>query len=513
MSAPAVAEYGAQDIVDEKKDLGYESPVPSSIAAVDAVEKDWTDAEEKAVRRKLDLIIMPLLMLGFFVFQLERGNISSAITDTLFKDVGITQDQFNTGQGLLYLGIVLLEIPSQLVLQRVGPSRWISIQIAAFGLVATFQAWMNNYASYLATRILLGCVESGFIPGSLYTISRFYKRDELAARNAAFFLGSGLASATTGLFAYGILRLAGRGGYAGWQWLFIIEGLLAVGVAIFFFLVLPQSPQKPTPFLFPRLNYFNERERHILAARVVHDDAQKAQSASRIGPKEVWKTVSNPRIWPHVLIAVSLIAPTSALGSYVPTLIKGFGFDKLKANALSSVAGWVSLVATLSFGIFSDKTGWRGPSVVAAVGFFWLFWVAFQQVSLLPASARWTKYALIVMTQGFNAAYHPLNASWLSLNMITPQERSIAMAMFVMAANCGAAVGSQLLRADDAPLYRRGFRVSVALTAFGLAVAIAQHVQYRLSNRRLAAQREALGIDAEKADKGLSSEVRKPYVI
>ncbi|GAA5851755.1 hypothetical protein JCM8547_001196 [Rhodosporidiobolus lusitaniae] len=490
MSAPAVVEYGAHDVVnDEKADFsGTASPAPSTLDALEVPQKDWTNAEERAVRRKLDLVIMPLLMLGFFMFQLERGNISNAITSTLFKDVGINQDQFNTGQGLLYLGIVLLEIPSQMVLQKVGAARWISLQILAFGLVSTFQAWMNNYASFLVTRILLGCVESGFIPGSLYIISTFYKREELAARNAAFFLGSGLASALTGLFATGILRHAGSSGLAGWQLLFIIEGSLAIGVAIFFFLVLPQSPQAPTPFLFPRLHYFNERQRHILAARVIHDDAQKAKSASHIGIREIVKTVTNPRVLPHVFIAISLIAPTAALGSYVPTLIKGFGFPTLKANALSSVAGWISLVMTISFGIFSDKTGWRGPSVIAAVGCFWLFWVAFQQCSL--SSDRWLKYGLLVVTQGFNAAYHPLN----------------------MAANCGAAVGSQLLRADDAPTYRRGFKVCVGLTSFGLAVAIAQHIQYGLSNRRLESEREALGVDAEKADRGAAA-VRKPYVI
>ncbi|GAA6044205.1 hypothetical protein JCM8097_004671 [Rhodosporidiobolus ruineniae] len=489
MSAPAVAEFGAQDLVrPDEKDLDA-SPAASTIQSLDAVEKHWTDEEERAVRRKLDLIVMPLLMLGFFVFQLERGNISNAITSTLLKDVGITQNNFNTGQGVLYLGIVLLEIPSQVILQRVGPSRWISAQILAFGLVSTFQAWMNGYGSFLATRILLGVTESGYIPGSLYTISRFYKRDELASRNAAFFLGSGLASAVTGLFAYGILRLDGRNGYAGWQWLFIIEGCLALAVAVFFFLLLPQSPQHPTPFLFRRLHFFNERQRHILAARVVHDDAQKANSAKNIGGKAILQTVFNPRVWPHVLIAISLIAPTAAMGAYTPSLVKGFGFETLKVT---------------------DKTGWRGPSVILAVGFFWLWWVVFQQMSLLGADARWKKFALICLVQGFNAAYHPLNASWLSLNQITPQQRSIAMAMFVMAANCGAAVGSQLLRADDNPLYRRGFKVCVALSSFGLLVAIAQHVQYRLSNRRLDKLREERSADVEKSE---VEPVRKPYVI
>jgi hypothetical protein len=177
-----------------------------------------------------------------------------------------------------------------------------------------------------------GCVESGFIPGSLYIISTFYKREELAARNAAFFLGSGLASAVTGLFAFAILRHAGAGGYAGWQLLFIIEGCLAIGVAIFFFLVLPQSPQAPTPFLFPRLHYFNERQRYILAARVIHDDARKAEASKHISVKEIAATVTNPRVLPHVLLAITLIAPTAALGSYVPTLIKSFGFDTLKVR-------------------------------------------------------------------------------------------------------------------------------------------------------------------------------------
>lgn len=162
-------------------------------------------------------------------------------------DVGITQDQFNTGQALLYLGIILLEIPSNYCLQLLGPSIWISFQVFAFGLVATLQSFQKGYGGYLASRIMLGVVECGYIPGalgegsdssvriqtdvnsdipkgSLYVISTFYKRSELAARNSFFFLGSGLASATTGLLAYGILPLGDRfPSRHGWQWMMISE--------------------------------------------------------------------------------------------------------------------------------------------------------------------------------------------------------------------------------------------------------------------------------------------------
>jgi hypothetical protein len=97
--------------------------------------------------------------------QLERGNISNALTDNFLPNVGITQDQFNTGQSLLYLGIILLEIPSNYCLQLLGPSVWLSFQVFAFGLVATLQALQKGYGGYLASRIMLGVVECGYIPG------------------------------------------------------------------------------------------------------------------------------------------------------------------------------------------------------------------------------------------------------------------------------------------------------------------------------------------------------------
>lgn len=116
---------------------------------------------------RLDLIILPLLTLGFFCLQLDRGNIANAITDSFREDINITQDQFNVGQQMLSLGIVLFEIPSNMILYRVGPGKWLTLQLFLFGTVSTFQAWQNDYGSFIASRLLLGITESGFIPGGL----------------------------------------------------------------------------------------------------------------------------------------------------------------------------------------------------------------------------------------------------------------------------------------------------------------------------------------------------------
>ena len=105
----------------EQEDEKSSSSLPSPISTTPEPIFEYTEDEERKVRRKLNMIVLPLLFLGFYVFQLERGNIANALTDDFMIKVGITQDQFNTGQALLFVGIILGELPSQYVLQWIGP--------------------------------------------------------------------------------------------------------------------------------------------------------------------------------------------------------------------------------------------------------------------------------------------------------------------------------------------------------------------------------------------------------
>jgi MFS family permease len=154
------------------------------------IERDWTKEEEFRAKRKLDMIIMPLLTLGFFCLQLDRGNISNAITDNMMEDIGIDQNQFNVGQQMLSLGIVLFEIPSNMILYRVGPGKWLTLQLFLFGTVSTFQSFQNSYGSFIVSRLALGITESGFIPGGLWTLSTWYTRTETAKRVMIFYFGN-----------------------------------------------------------------------------------------------------------------------------------------------------------------------------------------------------------------------------------------------------------------------------------------------------------------------------------
>lgn len=118
-------------------------------------------------------------------------------------------------------GIIVSEIPANLILQRLGAPFWLTVQMGIWGTIALTQAWCTGLSSFYATRFLLGIFEGGYIPGAQYMLALFYTEDELARRTAVFYFGNYLATAVGSLIAAAVLRLGGTQGLSGWQWLFI----------------------------------------------------------------------------------------------------------------------------------------------------------------------------------------------------------------------------------------------------------------------------------------------------
>ncbi|KAK4669040.1 uncharacterized protein QC764_0108480 [Podospora pseudoanserina] len=152
-------------------------------------------------------------------------NLASTLTDGFAERSNLDQDTINLGSQLLFLDTVVLEIPSNMILQKLGPRKWIFSQILFFGLVGTLQILITNRADYLASRLCLGLAESGYIPRSIYTISTWYTSRKRTRRVAVFFIGMFGGNALSPLLASGILKLSGRHGLRDWQWLFLLEGL------------------------------------------------------------------------------------------------------------------------------------------------------------------------------------------------------------------------------------------------------------------------------------------------
>ncbi|KAK3905782.1 hypothetical protein C8A05DRAFT_30412 [Staphylotrichum tortipilum] len=439
----------------------------------------WTEAEEKALVRRIDFLVMPLLTLAFFALQLDRGNIGNAMTDFFLRDVGITQFQFNVGQQLLSAGIVILEIPSNIILYRVGPTVWIGAQILAWGFVAAFQAFQKGLGPFLATRLLLGLCEAGFIPAGLFTITRWYTREETTKRFSVYFLGNLFAGACSGLVAYGILQMRGICNLAGWQWLFLLEGLFTILVGIAFIAFFPLSTGKPVSIL--GIRYFSEREAQILQQRVLRDDPTKFQPRRNVTWGEIKDTLTNWRLLPHFFMTLLGMAPAHTMGAYAPLLVVSFGFDRLKSNAMLSIGAWALIVTNLLWGWAAAKTGQRGLMVFLGVLILWGFTIGNRV--LVGSSNGNLRFGILVTATAFQANWHAVNGSWMALNARSAGERSVTLAIFVMSANIAGIIGSQVFQAKDAPLYYTGWTVIVALISVALFCSIVANLQYRLLNK------------------------------
>ncbi|KAF7960815.1 hypothetical protein EAE96_000488 [Botrytis aclada] len=467
------------DSVDEDPTEKSDSELNKRLLAV-----EWHEDEEKQILKRLDFYLIPFVMIMFFTLNLDRGNISNALTDNMMKDLSMNQEIVNTGNSLVYVGICIGDIPANLMIQKVGADIWLPCQLLAWGLVATFQAFIKNKCGFLATRFLLGLCESGFIPGTLWYITKWYTKRELGKRTVLFFIGSYTANLLNGLIAYGLLRLRGRAGLTGWQWLFLIDGLatLTVGIATLF--LLPRDPSRGNSIIKLPLSSFTPRESEILLGRLVRDNPYNTDPRdSHLSQFQIVVSVlTDWKVWAHCSMALLGLKYSPPIGTYSPSIIKSFGFGTFNSNLLVMPNSTLLIITTFTLSWWSDKVNSRSiPIMFAAV---WLL-VGLIVLDTLPhTKSNWTFYAFLVFTDG-SPSWHPLNVAWLNANQPTPRRRAIAVALYMAMTNLSAVPASHIFQASDKPYYHKGFKVLFIMAAMAISVMVAMRFAYQWLNRRI----------------------------
>ncbi|KAH6994672.1 major facilitator superfamily domain-containing protein [Fusarium venenatum] len=447
--------------------------------------RDWTDKEEKKIKIKLDLVLLGNLMLGFFALQLDKTNISSAITTTFVKDIGITNNIVNNGNQLLLAAIVIFEIPSNMMLAKFGAPTWLTFQCFSWGLVATFQAFINNKTSFYATRFLLGLFEAGYLAGALVVIGMFYTKQEIALRMTVLYTANYVAAGTSSLIAAGIFNLDGASGLEGWQWLFLIDGIFTVFISFSFLFLLPRAPSWTRPLVnIPALDVFNDRERDIMSRRIRLEDGTRGEELSSFSTMEAIRYLyKNYYIWIHALVAFISLVPKGGLLLYGPTIVKNLGFDKFKANILVSVCNYALVVLALIAARVSDKVKLRGPICFICTAYALI--MAGVQYSLVLNNDKWAKYAVFVLFMAGNATFQGINSAWLSSNVRDTKAICVGQALVVMGANLGGLAGQQLFRDEDAPKYTNGVLAIMCFYAVTLVLVVLATGVYWNKNRKL----------------------------
>ncbi|KAJ5707148.1 hypothetical protein N7488_006949, partial [Penicillium malachiteum] len=373
-----------------------------------------------------DWQVLPLLLFGFATYQLDRTNISSALTGGLASAIGVDQNTINLGNQLMYIGVIVLEIPSNIVLHKVGPRWWIGGQVFIFGIIAATQVFIRNRTGFLLTRAILGLAEAGYIPGAMFTLSTWYTKEELTKRIAIFFFGMFGGTAVSPLLGAGLLRLNGRCGISGWQWIFLgryfamdglitvmtdsvaVEGIWSVTVSLMLMFLLPERSAYQ-----PKL--VDEKEG-------THEETPN----QRIPLAVVWKTLTTVYKWPHFLATACVFATWCPLTTYSPTIIMSLGFTRVQANALAAIGFLLTLPVVLFFTWLSDKMKKRGIAVMIAISAYLIALICLRTIQ--PHVGRWSKFGLWTTVNGLAVGYHPIHNAWIQMNSQSPEERSIGVA-------------------------------------------------------------------------------------
>ncbi|RSH94212.1 hypothetical protein EHS25_004015 [Saitozyma podzolica] len=473
------------------------------------IDVDYTPEEEKKAVRKVDFFVLPVVILCFLMLQFDRTNLGNAQTDGFATALKITTTQINLGQTLFTLGIVLLELPSNVVAKALGPNRWIPVIMLIWGVVTLCQAFLKDASGFYATRFLLAAGEAGFIPGMAWYLTRFYTNGELSLRLALYWSANSMAGMVAGPLALGILSgLTGRNGWHGWQYLFLIEGLMTIVVAIFAFLVLPAAPMDGGRSPVGRI--MSSREAEILAARAIRDDPKKAfPRGTKVALADVLDTFKDWRLYGHCAAALLSSVVLTPINTYGPSVIKSLGYTGYTANGMQAPGSAIGLIVSVALAWHSDRARERGLHIALAMalscaGCLWL--------ALAPSTVgKNVLYGGYLMTAGTMGTGQAINASWLS-SKFDERRRPIALACYVMSIQIAGFAGSNVFQANDAPRYTHGLTICGACAIAGAVVMVAWKFLYMWDDKRAASSQvdvpEPVSLSRDEiTEKGSQSEI------
>jgi D-galactonate transporter len=313
--------------------------------------------------RKVAWRIVPFLCMLYVLNILDRANIGFARL-AMQNDLGLSQASFDLGYGMFYLGYLLFEVPSNLLMRRFGARRWIARIMITWGLISAAMMFATDVKTFYALRILLGIAEAGFFPGIILYLSCWFPDRQRAKMTAFFMLAIGVSNVLGNPLSGWIMdHFDGRNGWHGWQWLFLLEGLPAslVGIAVLFFLY--DSPHDA--------RWLREDQRRWLVDQL---DSEDRARKDKHGPDR-WQAMLQPRVWLLIAIYFTVAVGTNAGGAYFPTLIKEQfkQATNLQIGLLTALPHLCAIVAMSLVGIHSDRTGERrwhlaGSALAAAIG-------------------------------------------------------------------------------------------------------------------------------------------------
>jgi ACS family tartrate transporter-like MFS transporter len=306
--------------------------------------------------RKITLRLIPFMFLLYILAYLDRINVSFAAL-RMQKDLGFSDAVYGFGAGLFFVGYFLFEVPSNLILEKVGARRWIARIMISWGLISSATMFTRGRLSFYFLRTLLGLAEAGFFPGMVLYLTYWYPARHRARAVAAFLTATAVAGVVGSPISGLLLKLDGVGHLAGWQWLFLLEGVPCIPVGVLVLFLLPDSPA--------HAKWLTPEERRWLSNELAAESHHAPHTLRTLS-----QSLADPRVWLLSLLYFLLVCGLYGFSLWVPKIIKTVSAaPDATVGLLTAIPYSAAAIAMVLIGRHSDQTGERRVHVAAcAVG-------------------------------------------------------------------------------------------------------------------------------------------------
>ncbi|EKG17446.1 Major facilitator superfamily [Macrophomina phaseolina MS6] len=421
---------GNADIKAIADDIGI-----AAIAEVGEVE-DFTADEERAVRWKIDLHLMPMLMITYLVQYLDKSSISYSALWGMRQDVGLHGNQYSWLTTIFYIGYLLAEFPMNALFQRLHITKVCGVIIGLWGTVLLCMAACDDFAGLMATRFFLGALESGVSPCFVLLTSMFYRRSEQPLRTALWFSMNGMSQIIGGPIAYGVGYI--HNALPAWKFPFLIFGSITVAWSIVFFFCAPPNPVKAR-WLCPH-------ERTIAVARLASNNT--GLDTRTFKAYQAREALLDHKVWLLFLFTIASNIPNGGITAFGPLIIEGFGYSTLGTTLLGMPIGATQILALWISGWAAGK--FSGTRIALMLGGIVVALTGTVMMYAIPEHNKLGRLFGYYLLPGFSATY-VLSLGMIQANVAGRTKRSVVTAGLFVAYCVGNLAGPQLFLSSCDP--------------------------------------------------------------
>lgn len=391
-------------------------------------------------------------------------------------DLGLVGNQFGNAVTVFYATYVFFETPLSIAMKVVGAKNLLSFCMLGWGVVCLGTGFVKNAGQLYACRLLLGMFEAGLIPCINAYIGMVYLKSEMSMRSAIYYSFSAIAGAFGGLLASAVSNIH-AGGLSPWSWLFIIEGIITIILVPLIFFAFPKDPRTAW--------FLNEEERNVMRLR--HEINNHLSMDEEFSWAKCLSALKDPKTYMHAVIEFSVDISLFALTTFMPAIIKGMGYTSVHAQLLTvPVYFWAGLSYFIC-AYLSDRVGMRSPFIVFACLALMVGYIIMLTTDNVGARLTAVYILVVGLYTTVCLAPRPLNylshltleqtgmtIVWLNGNFAGHFKRSTAVGFVFSIGNTSGVVVGQVFKAQQAPRYLDGMKVTLGLTALALVLTVVQ---------------------------------------